>query len=453
MLTGSVSLASPQHVELVVHVPADSPAEAKVFVAGSVPILGNWRPDGLPLTRQANDAHTAEVDLEPGQSIEFKITRGTWGTVEKNADGSDRPNRTATIDAATQKIEVTVARWANGKPAPRPQSTVVGTLKLHNIDSRHLKQSRTIRVWLPPGYDTNRNASHQPVEKGDRHAREASNFRRFPQRAASQSPFSTGRYDVLYMHDGQNCFDQATSAFGNEWEIDESLTKLITAEDIPPLIVVGIDNGLANRINELTYTADAKRGGGQAAAYAAFLLEEVKPFIERNYRTNTGPAHAFLGGSSLGGLVSLEIARRHPNTFGGVIAMSPALLWADESLTRDIERDPAGLRSTRIWLDVGAQEMDAPPVIGKSTTAPVKPNSAIDSTVLRAAAADPNAKLLAAARRLDAALTTHHITHHFMIDADHPAHNEPAWAARFPAAIRYVLQPTRAGKSRPSINY
>lgn len=409
-LTGSVSVAASQHVEFVVHVSADTPTNAKVFVAGSVPALGNWRPDGLPLTRQANSTYTAEVNLEPGQTIEFKITRGTWGTVEKNADGSDRPNHTATIDAATRKIEVTVARWANGKPAPRPPSSIVGTLKLHDIDSRHLKQSRTIRVWLPPGYGAN----------------------------------SIARYDVLYMHDGQNCFDRATSAFGNEWEIDESLTKLIAAKEIPPLIVVGVDNGLANRIKELTYTADAKRGGGQAAGYAAFLLDEVKPFIERTYRTNTGAAHTFIGGSSLGGLVSLEIARRHPNTFGGVIAMSPALQWADESLTHDIERDPAGLRNTRIWLDVGSHELGTPPVATKSTTDHVKPTSATtNSTTSAAAAADSNAKLLAAAKRLDAALTTHHITHHFMIDADHPAHNEPAWAARFPAAIRYIIQPPR----------
>lgn len=196
LLVVGVALAAPQRVEFIVHVPAETPADAKVFVAGSVPKLGNWRPDGLPLTRQPNGTYTTEVDLESGQSIEFKITRGTWATVEKNADGSDRPNRTATISVTTPKLEVTVARWANGKPVPRPPSTVVGTLKLHDIDSRHLKQRRTIRVWLPPGYDAN----------------------------------SSARYDVLYMHDGQNCFDRVTSAFGNEWEIDKSLTRLIAAK-------------------------------------------------------------------------------------------------------------------------------------------------------------------------------------------------------------------------------
>ncbi len=414
MLAGNAVVAQSQHVELVVHVPAETPADAKVFVAGSVPALGNWRPDGVPLPRQPNGTYTAEVELAAGQSIEFKITRGTWATVEQNADGSDRPNRTATIDADTQMIEVTVARWATGKPASRPPTTVVGTLKLHTIDSRHLKQARTIRVWLPPGYDANPSA----------------------------------RYDVLYMHDGQNCFDRATSAFGNEWEIDESLTKLIAAKEISPLIVVGIDNGLANRINELTYTADARRGGGQAAAYAAFLLEEVKPFVERTYCPNTGPAHTFLGGSSLGGLVSLEMARRHPNTFGGVIAMSPALQWADESLTHDIERDPSGLRTTRIWLDVGTQEMGAPPIITKSPAEPANSNSTVNSTASNLASDDPSARLLTAAKRLDAALTKHNIAHRFIIDADHPAHNEPAWAARFPEAIHYLVNGDQPSNKR-----
>ena len=135
-------------------------------------------------------------------------------------------------DAVTKQIDATVERWASVGLSSGQVSTVVGNLKLHKIDSRILKQSRTIRVWLPPGYDANVNV----------------------------------RYSVLYMHDGQNCFDRATSAFGNEWQIDETLTKLINNKRVPPMIVVGIDNGLANRINEYTYNADSERGGGQGSS-------------------------------------------------------------------------------------------------------------------------------------------------------------------------------------------
>lgn len=218
------------------------------------------------------------------------------------------------------------------------------------------------------------------------------------------------------MHDGQNCFDRATSAFGNEWRIDETLTQLINAKRIPPLLVVAIDNGQSARIDELTFTPDHKHGGGQAPAYTDFLLNEVKPFIDHTYRTRPDAPHTYLGGSSLGGLVTLEIARRHPHTFAGLLVMSPSLTFADSAVPRDIARDPAGLASTRIWLDIGTRE--------------VSPN---DSPA--------NQRLVTAARDLDAILTQYNIPHRLTIDADHPAHNEPAWAARFPDAITYLLAP------------
>jgi predicted alpha/beta superfamily hydrolase len=310
-----------QKVHVVVHIPTDTPKTDSIYLAGSLPSVGSWKPDGLKLTRQDDGTYTTDVELPTGQALEFKITRGSWTTVEKNADGSDRPNRQVAINVATKQIDATVERWASDALNRTAESTVVGTLKLHTIDSRFLKQPRAIRVWLPPGYDSNANE----------------------------------RYSVLYMHDGQNCFNRQTSAFGNEWEIDESLTKLVADKRIPPIIVVGVDNGLANRINELTYNADAKRGGGQGNAYADFLLNEVKPFVEKSYRTKPDRRHTFIGGSSLGGLASLEIARRHPDTFGGVIAMSPTIWWADESLLKEIDRDPNSLAHTRVWIDMGTR--------------------------------------------------------------------------------------------------
>jgi predicted alpha/beta superfamily hydrolase len=306
--------------------------------------------------------------------------------VEKNADGTDRANRTVDVKPDTKQIDVKVERWSSDGNVRASASSVVGTLKLHNIESRALKQPRTIRVWLPPGYDG----------------------------AAS------AHYPVLYMHDGQNCFDRATSAFGNEWEIDETLTKLISEHRIAPIIVVGVDNGLVNRINEYTYHADAKRGGGQGAAHAEFLLNEVKPFVEKHYRIQTGPAHTFLGGSSLGGLISLEVARRHPGIFGGVIAMSPAIRWADEVFLKEVEQDVGGLAGARVWIDMGARE-----------NLPASANEKQEAQ---------NAQLVAAARRLDAALTTHRLKHRLLIDEEHPEHNEPAWASRFPRAITYILE-------------
>lgn len=383
---GAECATTDQPIQLVVQVPRDPAAADTVYLAGSLPALGPWKPDGLKLARQSDGAYSADIHLPAGQRLEYKMTRGTWDTVEKNADGSDRPNRQLVADADTHRVEISVARWATGAPpAPQP-STVVGNLKLHQLDSHVLKATttRTLRVWLPPGYDANPNA----------------------------------RYPILYMHDGQNCFDRATSAFGNEWQIDETLTKLIADKRIPPIIVVGIDNGGANRLNELTYVPDADHRGGQGAVYADFLLNEVKPFIDKTYRTHPDQAHTFLGGSSLGGLASLDISRRHPSSFAGIIAMSPTLHWADRILLKEIGKNPGGLAGARIWIDMGTREGGPNP----------KPGTP-----------EQNDSYVAQIRSLDESLTQHHIDHHLVIDQKHPDHNEPAWAARFPQAIEYIL--------------
>jgi predicted alpha/beta superfamily hydrolase len=374
-----------QKLHVVIHAPSSTPKTDSLYLAGSLPSVGGWKADGVKLTHQDNGTYTSDIDLTAGKTLEFKITRGSWASVEKYADGSDRPNRQVTVDATTKQIDVTVARWASDDQSTLPAGTVVGNLKLHNLDSKVLKQPRTIRVWLPPGYEAN----------------------------------VKDRFGVLYMHDGQNCFDRRTSAFGNEWEIDETLTKLIGEKRVPPLMVVAIDNGGANRINELTYTAEAKRGGGQGSLYADFLLNEVKPFIDRTYRTNPGSANTFIGGSSLGGLASLEIARRHPSTFAGVIAMSPTILWADELMVNEVKSDPNGLAGTRVWIDMGTREG----TLGSNDgTSNVQSQRYVD-----------------AAHRLDQILTKSRIEHRLMIDNQHASHSEPAWASRFPQAIAYIL--------------
>ncbi len=375
LLATSVALASIK-VRVVVRVPRDTPKLGAVYLAGSLPSVGGWKADGVRLSRQADGTFVGDLNLEIGATLQFKINRGDWGTVETDAQGGQLPNRTVRIEASTKRIDVTVARWIRGE-LRAPTHTVLGSLKLHTIDSKELKGSRTIRVWLPPGYDGKRGVP----------------------------------YDVLYMHDGQNCFDRATSAYGNEWQIDETLTKLIAAKKVRPLIVVGIDNG-PGRMQEYSFERDPKYGGGGGASYARFLLQEVMPFVDRTYRTARGQAHAFLGGSSMGGLISLEIARRNPGVFGGVIAMSPSTWWAGGKILSDIEADPAGLMRTRIWVDTGAREA----------------GSRVDST-----------RYVEAMRRLERALTKHHIEHSSMIDDVQVLHNEQAWASRFPRAIQFIL--------------
>jgi predicted alpha/beta superfamily hydrolase len=129
---------------------------------------------------------------------------------------------------------------------------------------------------------------------------------------------------------------------------------------------------------------------------------------------HTGQGHTFLGGSSLGGLVSLEIAQRHPNTFAGVIAMSPSLWWNGQSLPKALAKDVGGLKGMKAWLDCGSSEEDE-----------------------KAAGPDKNA---IAAKEVQATLSAHGVTSKVTIEPG-AKHNEEAWARRFPDAIQFILNP------------
>jgi predicted alpha/beta superfamily hydrolase len=372
-------------VDIVVYVPQSTPPDALVYVSGAHESLGNWKPDGLKLQRRDDGSYAASVDLPEGKWIEYKITQGSWETVEKAADGRDRGNRRLfVIPDSKDGIIARVEAWSTMIPTTQP--LVIGDLRLHEIESTILGTRRTLRVWLPEGYEL------QP----DR------------------------RYPVLYMHDGQNCFDRSTSAVGQEWKIDETLTNLIREGTVEPLIVVGIDNGGSERIRDYTYSASPPNTtrGGNGDRYARFVIGEVIPFIEKNYRARVDRTDRFIGGSSLGGLVSIEIARRHPDVFGGVIAMSPTLLWSESALLNELELDASSLTSTRLWIDMGTREADTE---------------------------DGVAKLLGSVRRLDVILTKQKIEHELMI-AEGARHNEEAWAARFPHAIGYMMKLEKAGK-------
>ncbi|MEP6733763.1 MAG: alpha/beta hydrolase-fold protein [bacterium] len=213
-------------------------------------------------------------------------------------------------------------------PAPTPdidaavEHTITGDVRTHeNFHSRFLEHDRTIIVYLPPNYD----------------------------------PESADRYPVLYLHDGQNVFDRATS-FGEEWHVDEAAELLINAGDIEPLIIVGIYNTGEFRLDEYTPTPDAEQGhGGHAGDYGRMLIEELKPFIDSTYKTLPSAASTGLGGSSLGGLLTMHLGLHFPTAFGRLAALSPSLWWDNRVLLRDVAALPGKL-PLRIWLDVGTGE-------------------------------------------------------------------------------------------------
>ena len=185
-----------------------------------------------------------------------------------------------------------------------------------------LRASRKVTVYLPAGYD----------ERDDR------------------------RYPVLYMHDGQNLFE-AHRAFipGQHWRLAEAADEAIGHRRAAPMIIVGIDNGGASRIDEYTPTHDEKRKvGGRSQEHARVLIDELKPVIDGRFRTLTDRANTGIGGSSLGGLVSLWLALKHPEVYGAAAVMSPSVWWNGRAVLDDVDAFE-GPRP-RIWLDIGGRE-------------------------------------------------------------------------------------------------
>jgi predicted alpha/beta superfamily hydrolase len=164
------------------------------------------------------------------------------------------------------------------------------------------------------------------------------------------------RFPVLYMQDGQNLFDPETSFVpGNYWHMGETADGLIEGGTIEPLIIVGVYNAGDKRIDEYTPVKDSRLGGGHAEVYGRMLVEELKPFIDAQYRTLPEPQHCGTGGSSLGGLVALYLGLRYPNVFSRLAVISPSVWWRRRSILNTV----AALSSKpdlRIWLDIGGQE-------------------------------------------------------------------------------------------------
>lgn len=164
------------------------------------------------------------------------------------------------------------------------------------------------------------------------------------------------RYPVLYMQDGQNLFEGHRSFIpGQHWRIGEAADLAIGERTMRPIIIVGIDNTGPSRIDEYTPTTDPKhKGGGRADDYGRMLVEELKPRIDAGFRTLGDRANTFLGGSSLGGLVSMHLALARPDVFAAALVMSPSVWWNDRVLLKEVDAWQG--ERPRVWLDIGGRE-------------------------------------------------------------------------------------------------
>lgn len=226
------------------------------------------------------------------------------------------------------------------------------------------------------------------------------------------------RYPVLYLHDGQNLFDSATAFAGVEWGVDETAQRMIQKGTVEPIIIVGIYNTGEQRIDEYTPTIDSRQNrGGKADAYGRFIVEELKPFIDHRYRTKAGPEHTGLGGSSLGGLVTLYLGLKYPYIFSKLMVMSPSVWWDSGFILRYAQSLKAK-PSTRIWLDIGSKE-------GKFTPGYVRQLRDI---------------LISQGWRLGTDLK--------FLEVRGGQHNEQAWARRVEPALKFLFQKPRPRKTK-----
>lgn len=221
------------------------------------------------------------------------------------------------------------------------------------------------------------------------------------------------RFPVLYLADGQNVFDGATSFIPNaEWRADETAEMLIRAKLIQPLIIVGIANMGSERANEYlpikVKTQSGDEFGGNAKLYGQFLTEELMPALDKQFRISEKPSDTAVGGSSFGGILSLSLGLQYPQKIGKLMAMSPSLWVGNEALTQEFKQ----LRSKlpcKIWLDMGERE-------GTDSVAQAK--RFYDVLISKGWKAGKDA---------------------VYVQEPLAEHNEGAWARRLPSALQYLF--------------
>ncbi len=307
-----------------------------VYLAGSLPELGPWHPDGRPMEGTGRE-RTAHVTAPRGTTFEYKFTLGSWDREALGPTGTVPPNNRMIVDGDVEASH----DIADFKKDPKAYiadwkgSGVLGRLVYWtDVSSKYLGPTRHVEIWLPPSYDA----------------------------------MPTKRYPVLYMHDGQNLFDPRIANTGVDWGVDEAVVRLVQNGIIPSVIVVGAWS-TADRGPEYS-------PWHRAPDYARFLIEELMPRVNAEFRTLTGPENTAVMGSSMGGLLSFYLVTHHPEVFGACgcesthFPLSEATFGPNGTPTgsppdttpyilRDIAAGMTVPKGTRYWFDYGTQSLDA----------------------------------------------------------------------------------------------
>lgn len=356
------SLIAQNNIRLEIKsLPAFNKAEINIYAAGS---FNDWNPQNQDFKFKKDDKgnYFLEMKLSSGK-YEYKITKGGWDKVECKKDGAGIENRTLTITNNTY-VGLDIEEWSDRFATSVRKSTASKNVTI--IDTTflipQLKRTRRVWVYLPANY-------------------------------------TKYRYPVLYMHDGQNVFDEATS-FAGEWGVDEFLDSTT----LQSCIIVAVDNGGDKRMSEYNPYDNTRFGKGEGNEYVDFLVKTLKPYIDKKYRTLKDNKHTFIAGSSMGGLISMYAILKYPKVFGVAGVFSPSF-WISPQLFDEISRKGKKVKGG-IYFYAGRQE-------GESMV----------SDVLKAVetmAAVSNSKITTVIR-------------------DDGKHNEPTWRKEFQPFYQWIL--------------
>jgi len=344
--------------------------DSDVYLVGNHRKLGRWQPDQIKMTyldeKEGMHRWQKQLSFEKGEILEYKFTQGSWANEGANAQGLPLENNYLTV-THDEAITTRVKFWRTTAELP-VQGQITGTVKYHPQLTGEGVLPRDIIVWLPPNYQKNPNK----------------------------------HYPVLYMHDGQNIIDPNTSSFKVDWAVDETLTRLIAEEKVPAMIVVGMSS-TANRTAEYSPGADGE-------AYMSFVINKVKPLIDKTYRTKTSRENTFVGGSSMGGIMSLMLVWQHDDIFSKAICMSPAFKIDELDYVSTVAHYQGDKKQIKVYIDNG----------GLGLEQRLQPGIDDMLVALRKQGYQGNDDLL------------------WVLD-NSAKHSEGAWAKRFPEAIKWLM--------------
>ena len=288
-----------------------------IFLAGS---FNNWNPKNSKFScTNCGEKNGITIDLHRGM-FEYKFTHGGWDAVESGNDGYPTENRMITVERDTT-IYVDIDHWADHFPRKSKETTASKNVQI--LDTAfyipQLNRHRRVWIYLPESYATTQK-----------------------------------KYPVLYMHDGQNLFDNATAGFG-EWGIDEALDTLGKLHG--EAIVVAVDHGSEKRINEYSPFDMNQYGKGEGDAYIDFLVQTLMPYINNHYRTKQSAKYTAIAGSSMGGLISFYAMMKYPNKFGAAGVFSPAFWVVQEKIKAYAAKRAPKLKG-RMYFYAGQQESE-----------------------------------------------------------------------------------------------